>query len=913
MKRFLAIILCLLLSTSLFGQSKITGYVLDRDLGTELPFATIRLDSNRTIIGAEDGSFHFEYNGKGILFTIKYFGYHTLDTFFTSSMLAKNKIIRFELVSKAKEIKKAVITTELAKPRSTPIAYTNVNQRKLSEIQSSQDMVMALNTVPGVYATEQGGGSGDARISIRGFNQRNIAVMVDGIPVNDMENGQVYWSNWFGVSSVLKLTQVQRGLGAGKLANPSIGGSINMITMEVGAKPMMQFRQEFGTANYCKTVLTASTGMYKGKIGLLLSTTQRSSDGWVDGLYDDMSSYFGKLEYRPSPQHRIVLSGFAAPQSHGQRSFRAILGTYDTLFAQQNGMDTAYPGQPRQMGARYNRHWGYYYPGTEVRGDDTILGEQTLFAERRNQFNKPQFYIKHTYFINERVTWNNTIYASRGQGAGFRFSKTPVYDENFQFDFQRVYLLNKFGNSFVSPIDTRYSNTLKINREGFLQGSYNNHNWIGGLSMLNVKQNNLSFTTGIDIRRYRGRHYQEVEDLVGADYMIAGRNANPRRENEMYFVGDRFNYDNTGIIQWNGWFTELEYNKPQFSAVLSASGSVSIYQYQDHFNYDTAYYNATSEYKDILSDKKIFPTLNIKGGASYNLNQKIQLYGNLGRLERAPRFTNVFDFNGNEMLNPKNEEVYALEAGLKYSSKRLSFNFNLYRTQWTNKPLDRTPSYTDADGNRFNYNINGLKALHQGFELEGIYVVIPNRLDVEIATSIGDWIWKSGANVTVLDEDGNQAIDQNGQPVRFDFSADGVHVGDAAQQAMNLQLNIKPTRGFYIKPMLSLFAKHYADFEPASLQYEYKDRESFLLPNYYFLNLHIGKYVKLKRINKGKSSLRIYASVINLTDNLYITDGQHRLTNGFGSISVANAFNPRNVEVFVSQGTRITFGISLRT
>ena len=58
---------------------------------------------------------------------------------------------------------------------------------------------MILNTTPSVYATQQGGGAGDARINIRGFNQRNIAVMINGVPQNDMENGWVYWSNWDGV------------------------------------------------------------------------------------------------------------------------------------------------------------------------------------------------------------------------------------------------------------------------------------------------------------------------------------------------------------------------------------------------------------------------------------------------------------------------------------------------------------------------------------------------------------------------------------------------------------------------------------------------------------------------------------------------------------------------------------------
>ena len=46
----------------------------------------------------------------------------------------------------------------------------------------SQDVPLALNTVPNVYATNQGGGAGDARINVRGFNQRNVAIMLNGIP-----------------------------------------------------------------------------------------------------------------------------------------------------------------------------------------------------------------------------------------------------------------------------------------------------------------------------------------------------------------------------------------------------------------------------------------------------------------------------------------------------------------------------------------------------------------------------------------------------------------------------------------------------------------------------------------------------------------------------------------------------------
>ncbi|MEF8844498.1 MAG: hypothetical protein V5A59_03415, partial [Bacteroidales bacterium] len=54
--------------------------------------------------------------------------------------------------------------------------------------------------------------------------------LINGVPVNDMENGWVYWSNWAGLSDVTRTIQVQRGLGASKLAISSVGGTINVIT-----------------------------------------------------------------------------------------------------------------------------------------------------------------------------------------------------------------------------------------------------------------------------------------------------------------------------------------------------------------------------------------------------------------------------------------------------------------------------------------------------------------------------------------------------------------------------------------------------------------------------------------------------------------------------------------------------------
>jgi outer membrane cobalamin receptor len=129
---------------------------------------------------------------------------------------------------------------------TTPVAYTNVSKEEMEVRLGSQDIPMILNTTPSVYATQQGGGAGDARINVRGFNQRNVAVMINGVPQNDMENGWVYWSNWDGMADVTSNVQVQRGLGASNLAVASVGGTINVRSSAADMEKGYGFKQEIG-------------------------------------------------------------------------------------------------------------------------------------------------------------------------------------------------------------------------------------------------------------------------------------------------------------------------------------------------------------------------------------------------------------------------------------------------------------------------------------------------------------------------------------------------------------------------------------------------------------------------------------------------------------------------------------------
>ena len=161
---------------------------------------------------------------------------------------------------------------------NTPVAYTNVGKEEMEVRLGSQDIPMILNTTPSVYATQQGGGAGDARINIRGFNQRNVAVMINGVPQNDMENGWVYWSNWDGVGDATSSIQVQRGLSAVNLATPSIGGTMNIITDPTALERGGKFKQEAGDGGFLKTTMNYNSGLIGDKLALSGPIVRKTAD-----------------------------------------------------------------------------------------------------------------------------------------------------------------------------------------------------------------------------------------------------------------------------------------------------------------------------------------------------------------------------------------------------------------------------------------------------------------------------------------------------------------------------------------------------------------------------------------------------------------------------------------------------------
>ena len=228
MRKFSHVLLFILLPVFVMAQHTVSGTVTDAATGDALPGANVVVDG--TSMGAAataDGSFSISNVPAGsYTITASVIGYADDSR---SVNVSGDATVNFSLETSALELSALEVLASRAGER-TPVAYTNITKAEVEARLGSQDIPMILNTTPSVYATQQGGGAGDARINVRGFNQRNVAVMINGVPQNDMENGWVYWSNWDGVGDATSSIQMQRGLSAVNLATPSIGGTMNIIT-----------------------------------------------------------------------------------------------------------------------------------------------------------------------------------------------------------------------------------------------------------------------------------------------------------------------------------------------------------------------------------------------------------------------------------------------------------------------------------------------------------------------------------------------------------------------------------------------------------------------------------------------------------------------------------------------------------
>jgi len=875
MKKLLLVGLMMLSSFMTFAQ--ISGKVVDVDSKDPLPGATIVVKgTNDGVVTDFDGNFTIDSATAGNTLVISYLGY------LTQEVTAKEGIL-VQLVLSAETLDEVILTSgviDVAKVRETPVAVSTITASEIALKVGNLEFPEVMNSTPGVYATKQGGGYGDSRISLRGFDQRNTSFLINGQPVNDMENGWVYWSNWQGLTDVASGIQIQRGLGASRLAVPSVGGTVSIFTKAAQKTQGGSVAQTIGNDGYRKTAVTYNSGKNENGWAYSFLLSKWSGDGYVYGTQGEGTTYFAAIGYAPEDsKHAVNLTVLGAAQWHHQRTSWVSIRDYQNFG--EEGIDR-----------RWSSDAGF------------LNGEE--FNMRRNFYNKPLATLNWDYQISDNLKLNTSLYASAGRGGGtgprggnfrnstidyFPFNKdlTEHYteggrgtrDANGFINFDAAITHNQSSAQPYTGAISGHSGQL-IGSNGFRddgvsrevlvrRASMNSHDWVGAISNLEGQFGKFRTSIGVDLRQYKGYHYRVLNNLMGLDgyYSTGNKNSAGQIINTLVEAspfsdtgirGPKIDYYNNGIVGWQGVNGLVEYaDDDKLTAVLQVGLSNQSFQREDFFDQPSL----------PISDTQNQGGGYIKGGANYNLNEVSNVFFNVGKISRQPQFGAVFPNYANVINDDiQNEEITSVELGYGFVGKKVSFNVNAYATSWGNRFI--TTSLFGAQGDQGTAQFRNIDVQHNGIEFEGTYRPTSN-LKFRGMLSVGDWRYTKDFTSTLFDA--NQNVVGEGTLYLKDAK-----VGDAAQLTANLSADYR-IGGTNFDVSYRFVDELYADYNIVDDVFKTPDNAGAVkLPSFGLVDAGVTTNFKLFGNN---TSLRV--NVNNVLDTTYIAESETNIHATAGS------------------------------
>ncbi len=857
-------LLALLLVTSItFAQTyKVSGKVTSQQTGEALIGANVYV-KGLAIGAATDANGIYEFSVPSGSYTIicSYIGFEAAQI--TNINVTNNMELNFELKDYEFSLNVTVLA-DRAKERETPVAFTNVDKKDIEFKLGSQDVPLVLNTTPSVYATQQGGGAGDARINVRGFDQRNVAIMINGVPVNDMENGWVYWSNWDGVGDATSSIQIQRGLSAVNLATPSIGGTMNVITDPTQATFGAKLKQEFGDASFIKTTLGVNTGLIDDKWALSAVIVKKTGNGLIDKTWTDAWAYYFGASYNINENNRLELYGLGAPQRHGQNLYKQNAAAYSHDYAKNElgYSDEALAAFPEASAGRfYNQNWGPVsssYKGKQwstgwfsSEGREIDRYDPNFINERENFFHKPIFNLNWYSTLSSKLSLYTTAYWSGGHGGGTGTYGSMLWNYNVGITSPSRFVA---WDATIARNDTSSTGSL-----GILRNSRNDQWTIGVISKAYYRvSENFKTSFGVDWRTAEIDHYREVRDLLGGDYFLYTGNDFDTPDQQRKKLGDKIAYYNTNTVDWFGFYGQGEYTKDKITAYAMGGWSMIKYTFTDHFA-------KTDAGNELFSETDNITGFQVKGGASYRINPNLDVFVNGGFVSKVPIFDNAInDRDGTVAVNPENEKFVNFEAGINshLADGKVNVKANVYYTTW--KDRANTVGTRNEDGTEGLIFLQGLNSQHMGFELEAAYMPI-RELRFDLAGSIGDWKLTDDVTGSYV----NYNEDGTTTEIPFNYYVKDLKVGDQPQTAIVFTASVFPVKGLALSGLVKHYRDHYANWDPLTRTDPTDRGQSWLTPSYTVIDFHFTYDLPL---NLKGVDFQLFGHVFNALDEIYIQD-----------------------------------------
>ena len=649
-------IMIIFLAVSLGYLSAVSGQVFDSETNNPVPGVIVRSEIG-IFYTDDEGKFVFEDLTEGKL-EFERIGYQKAEILFSSS---ENLIIR--IIPQAYVLEGIKVTETRAEYRETPVTFTNLNKDEIQEKNVGQDIPLLMNDIPNVFAySESGSGVGYSYLKVRGFDQKRIGVMINGIPLNDPEDHQVYWVDMPDLAESMQDIQFQRGVGSSLYGISSFGGSMNIETSDISSKNDIQVYSNAGSYKTYKLGVKLTKNIRKN-YQLNLRFSKIKSEGYRDNSTSDLWSFYSGLSKK------------------GKRSITEL---------------NFYGGTEKTHASWYASYEGYLeedHQHNPIKYDNEI-----------DDFSQPHLELHHRYYLTQNSDLVNTLFFIRGKG----------YYEQFKKDRD----LWEYGLS-----DTEGAVESDLVRQKWV--AKNQYGWISKFNLTH-KKGELTLGSYISLfdSEHWGEVVSLETEGVDAPGFYKGfeyHNYNGDKQYFTFYINEHFKPLPKLNLMANMYYQKINYEFAQNEAGNFTGKLLNSYKVDyDFFNPRLGInYNISERINSYVNVS--FAHREPTDNELYNLWKGPDDLGVTPQFNKSKIITNssgdtIRTVWSDPLVKP--EKLVNYEFGMSYDNGIFSVQLNAFLMDFK----DEIVAYDELDEDWSNVRGNAEKTVHQGIELSGKYL-----------------------------------------------------------------------------------------------------------------------------------------------------------------------------------------------
>ncbi len=874
-KILLILFLGIFSSFSLYAQNgSISGKVKDSESGNFLEKVKVE------ILGV-DFTVYTDANGKFLISDVpqgKYLIELSMKNYQTSAITVK------VVANQTTNVKEVQLVPYNNIGQLSNFDISSLNNEELDDEGSTDNSISGLLAGSrDVFVSNAGYVFSQLRFRSRGYSSDNTAIRMNGLLMNDMENGRGYWYKWGGLNDVTRNKETVYGLGESSYGFGEVGGTTNINTIAANYRPGNKLVYSYSNKSYTNRVMaTHSTGLMNDGWALTMSVSRRWGDeGYVDATFYDAYGYFLSVYKQLGEKHSLNLTAFGAPSKRGKGG-ASTQEVYDLVGSNY-----------------YNPYWGYQN------------GEKR--NSRVSRSHQPIFMLNHKWKFNDKTQLNTAVSYTFGHNGSTRlswfnapdprpdyYSKLP--SNSYDKELLAGYWKNNTNNIRHIDWDRMYRiNANSPNANYFVEENRYDAKQLMVSSILDKELNkHWKLTAGVDFTNYIGSRFNVMNDLLGAQYFIdydkfapaSTRDNDLNRPDRKVYKGDRFGYDYDVHLQKYNAFAQADFSYKQWDGYIGAE--VNYLKAWREGKMKKAVF-AENSYGS--SKKKDAGNYGVKAGLVYKLDGRNYFLVNGTYKTRAPFLRNCFESARTRNVwvqNLKNEQIMAFDAGYRLRTPLVKASVNGFYTRFADQTEVRNyfMDGTSQKGSAFvNAIMTGIDKEHFGVEL-GVEAQLTSTLTVVAAASKGQYIWDSRPNLKLVEENTGKVYAEE------KVYAKNFYVAGTPQTAATLGLKYRSPKYWWAGINANYYDDAYLDFfagrrtssavKDLGIQPDTKAWHGIIdqrkLDNAFTLDMNIGKSWKF-----NEYYITLNASVNNLLDSTDIITGgyeqsrtDYRGTRNFG-------------------------------